>query len=411
MAKRTQKNKDYDNLDTLLTMQHYIDALKKCRRCVDWKGSVQYYTQNSIELIYETISELERGELPKLANIREITLYERGKLRTITPIVIDDRITQRVICDYALAPIIHDSLIYDNGASMKDRGVAFARKRMNHQLSQAIRKWGSDFYALTFDFKNFFGSIPHSTCLNVLQHYFTDQRIIDLIMGIIKSYQVIQANKLDDMSERAEYIRKAEANQAIGICLGSQISQILALVVPNKLDHYVKDIRGTKFYSRYMDDGVLLSNDKEFLLSVYAGMKVIAAELGLKFNEKKTRIVKMTKGFTFLKIKYRVCGRKVVKTLARSSTVRMRRKLKKFYKMVHAGTLCLDDVCQSFQSWLSHSSYAQTYRTQTRMKKLYNDLFGGYRLTKKFRHTEGGKQYALLQANKRNQFCWNWNIV
>lgn len=271
MAKRAEKYKEYDNYDNLLTMQHYVDALKKCRRCVDWKGSVQYYTQNCIELMASTISDLEQGKLPRLTNLSEITLYERGKLRTITPIVINDRITQRVICDYSLVPIIYNSLIYDNGASMKDRGVAFARKRMHRQLSQAVRKWGSDFYALTFDFKNFFGSIPHSTCLSVLKKYYSDQRMIDLIMGIARSYQVIQADKINDPHERELFMQGVEANQAIGICLGSQISQILALVVPNRLDHYVKDKRGVHFYSRYMDDGVLLSNDKEFLLDVYSG--------------------------------------------------------------------------------------------------------------------------------------------
>lgn len=411
MIKRAEKYKEYDNFDHLLTMQHYMDALKKCRRNVDWKGSVQHYTQNCIELILSAIEDLENGKLPKPTNLNEIQLFERGKLRTITPIMINDRITQRVICDYSLVPIIRDSLIYDNGASLKDKGVAFARKRMYCQLSQAVRKWGSDFYALTFDFKNFFGSIPHSTCLSILKKHYTDQRIIDLIMGIVKSYQDIQANKIDDPFERSLFMQNVEANEGVGICLGSQISQILALAVPNQIDHYIKDKRGVRFYFRYMDDGVLLSNDKEFLLDVYCGMKKIADELGLEFNEKKTHVVRMTKGFTFLKIRYRVCGCKIIRTLARSSAVRMRRRLKRFVNMVKSGLLLVEDVYQSFQSWLSHAIYAQTYHIRTRMIRLYNDLFDGYRLTKKFQYTEGGKQYAVLQANKRNQFCWNWNFV
>ena len=33
----------------------------------------------------------------------------------------------------------------------------------------------------------------------------------------------------------------------------------------NGLDHFIKEDLGAKYYIRYMDDGVILSNDKEYL--------------------------------------------------------------------------------------------------------------------------------------------------
>lgn len=411
LARRMERNKEYDNFDRVLTMQHYMEALKKCRRGVDWKGSVQQYSHNCITTIKDTIVMLQKGKLPKLANPNEITLYERGKLRVITPIIIDDRMTQRVLCDYSLAPMVQGSLIYDNGASMQGKGVTFARDRMDKQLRGAIRKWGSDFYVLAFDFKNFFGSIPHQVCLQELERIYTDKRIIDLVMGIIKSYQVIPASRIKDDKLRQKYMEGVEKNRAVGICLGSQISQIMALTVPNKLDHYVKDVRSVKYYARYMDDGVLFSDSKEYLMDIYRGMQVIAKQLGLHFNQKKTRIVKITKGFTFLKIKYRVVCGKVIKTLTRSGTARMRRKLKKFRGLVDRGRIMMDDVFASMQSWLSHTRYARSYRTKKNMINLYNNLFDGYRLTKKFSHTKGGRQYAVLQADRRNQYRWCWDFA
>ena len=41
------------------------------------------------------------------------------------------------------------------------------------------------------------------------------------------------------------------------------------------------------------------------------------------------------------------------------------------------------------------------------MMKLYNDLFGGYKLTKKYKYLKGGKNGELLQADKRHEFYWS----
>jgi hypothetical protein len=195
-----------------------------------------------------------------------------------------------------------------------------------------------------------------------------------------------------------------------GICLGSQISQILALVVPNELDHFIKDKMQMKRYIRYMDDGIIIHKDKEFLKKLYEKMKVICNKLGLTFNAKKTKIVKATKGISFLKIKYRVVGKKLIKTLVRSGIVRMRRKLKKFKKKVDNGTMKLDDVYNSIQSWLTHAKLAKSYHTVKSMLKLYDDLFGGYKITKRyFRNLKRkeGKLSEVLQSDKWAAFRWD----
>ena len=131
----------------------------------------------------KTVDKLHNLELPKISSVRKITLYERGKERIIVPITIRDRMTQRVICDYSLIPVFKNKLIYDNGASMKGKGVDFTRKRVEKHIREAIKEYGADdLYALTFDFKSFFNSIPHQTCLNVLKDNYTDKRMIGLII-------------------------------------------------------------------------------------------------------------------------------------------------------------------------------------------------------------------------------------
>lgn len=407
--KRAEVYGSADNFKEVVSMQHFVQALQKCRKGVNWKGSVQVYTENFLEEI-QTAREslLIKEQLPKLTSTKRIQVYERGKRREIVPIRISDRMIQRVLCDHALVPRLQPTLIYDNGASMKGKGVDFARKRMEKHLRKAIKKYGANFYALTFDFKSFFDSIPHKTCLKVLKKYFNDKHIIGLTMAIIRSYQLAVLDEIKDVEERERRRKIIQNNDSVGICLGSQVSQIMALVVPNLLDHYIKDRIGVKHYIRYMDDGVILSNDKEFLHELYAEMKKICDDLGLTFNDKKTKIVKATKGFTFLKIQYIVtptCG--VVKRLTRAGTVRMRRKLKKFKRLVDRGEMTLDDVYNSIQSWVAHSEIAKSYRARRSMLRLYNDLFDGYRMTKKYTHIKGGKNGELLQADKWQHLRWS----
>ena len=96
----------------------------------------------------------------------------------------------------------------------------------------------------------------------------------------------------------------------------------------------------------------------------------------------------MTKGFTFLKIHYRLAQNgKVIRTLSHSSVVRMRRKLKKFKAKVDTGQMTVEDVYNSVQSWISHAKYAkQSYHSVKSILLLYDELFGGYRITKKYFH-------------------------
>lgn len=414
-ARKVEKRKltaHEDNFEAVMTTQHYVEALNKCRKGVSWKSSVQIYTQNAIEEISRVRSSLMMGKLPELTAVHRIVLNERGKLREIVPITIRDRMVQRVLCDNSLVPRLQRSLIYDNGASMKGKGVEFTRARLLHHMHQAYKEYGYECYALTFDFKSFFDSIPHRTCLNVLNRYFDDKRIIGLTMAIIRSYQKSEIEKIKDPVERAAKLKALQNHESRGICLGSQISQIMALAVPNRLDHYIKDITGVKHYIRYMDDGIIFSNDKQFLANLYSEMKKIATELGLTFNEKKTRIVKLSKGFVFMKVRYRLLPTgKVVRTLTRAGIVRMRRKLKKLKGLVDAGILTYDDVYNSMQSWLAHSYIANSYHARRNMLKLYNELFDGYKLTKKYEHIKGGKNGELLQADKWQHLRWDCQPV
>ena len=125
-----------------------------------------------------------------------------------------------------------------------------------------------------------------------------------------------------------------------------------------------------------MDDGYIISHDKQFLKECYNTLKSMCAEAGITLNTKKTHITSLSRGFTFLKIKFSLTASgKVVRRLSHDSSVRMRRKLKKLRKKVNDGKMEVRDVVCSMQSWVGHTLNIDAYRTRQRMLRLFYSLY------------------------------------
>ena len=80
-----------------------------------------------------------------------------------------DKTVNHLLCDEVLSPAISPFLIHDNGASQKNKGVAFSRKRLETHLHRYYREHKSnDGYILLMDFSGYYASIPHKKCLQVI---------------------------------------------------------------------------------------------------------------------------------------------------------------------------------------------------------------------------------------------------
>jgi len=379
--KRRARIEEHGSFSRVITMQNLHKSLKRRRSSVEWKGSVQRYLQHAVVKIKRTKDDLHAGRLRINQTIRRRVVYERGKQRVIHAIMIDARVIQGALCDSSITPLTQPLLIYDNPASTKGKGVSHARSRNMRFLMRHAAAHGRDTYALAYDFTGYFSNIPHRLCRQRLIGAGMDQRLVDLTMHFIKLYQAQDITLMRGAAVRREMNRKLQNDELAGATLGSQISQDMALVIPNSLDHTVKDRERTRCYIRFMDDGIAYGTRKDMqrLLDV---IRREAAALGLQLNEKKTHITRMSRGTTFLKVRYIITKTgAVIRKNAKGSIVRMRRKLKKFRRMVDAGEMELHDVLTTFKSWYGNTrQVASTYRQRKRMLLLYNELFRGYGL-------------------------------
>ena len=151
---------------------------------------------------------------------------------------------------------------------------------------------------------------------------------------------------------------------------------MLALASANKLDHFVKEVLRVKGYGRYMDDGYLIHQSKDYLRHCLEEIKKVCDELGLHLNLKKTRIVKLKDGFTFLKVKHYLTDTgRVIRKIPHDGITRMRRKLKKLKRRVDAGLMELKDVKQALQSWAGHTLKFDAYKTRMAMYARFANLY------------------------------------
>ena len=340
-----------DSFDWVFSYGHLYHSYKMSRRGVAWKASVQKYITQAPLNVLTTYKRLHSGKF-KSSGFYEFDLMERGKLRHIKSVTIGERVVQRCLCDYALVPMLGRTFIYDNGACMKDKGYTFAAKRLTKHLHDFYRKHGNDGYVLLFDFSKFFDRVSHALAKKILREEFTDPQILALTDHFIDAFG------------------------DVGLGLGSQISQILALASANRLDHYIKERARVKYYARYNDDGYLIHHDKAHLEKCLKAIRIICKRLSITLNTRKTQIVKLSHGFTFLKVRYFLLpSGKVIKKLAHKSIVRMRRKLKKFVPKYRAGIMTHKDIYQSWQSWRAYARNFNAYHSIQSMGKLYNKLF------------------------------------
>lgn len=354
-----------------------MDAAKKCMQGVMWKYSTQAYYLDRIERIRITKERLESRDRMSDGFV-QFTICERGKRRDIRSIHINERVVHRAENDLILVPVLRPKLIYDNDASLKDRGTHFALKRLKVHLWKYYREHGSnDGYILMGDLHSYFDSVDHDVVFREYSRIFGyDPDIVNLTMDFIDAFGV----------------------KSLG--LGSQVSQMTAVFYPNRIDHYIKEQLKIKGYGRYMDDFYLIHESREYLVECLERIRRMYADIGIELNEKKTRIVKLSDEFKFLKAKTHLTGTgRVVMRPDRGTITRERRKLKALRRKLDAGEIVFADVQQAYNSWRGHIKHFDSYRTMRNMDKLFHELF-----SEEIRKERSGRNGSKKSKNYRGEF-------
>lgn len=389
----TAINSRYKNMTNIIYDGNALyRAFCRTRKVCAYKPQMQRFELDFLHQLAVLQQELKSGEYEMMPKT-QFVIKERGKTRLIRAAAIRDKIVQHVLCDEVLTPALLPKLIYDNYASLEGRGVAMARKRFKIMLHRYYRKYGTnDGYILLMDFSGFYDNLRHDGVYKAIAKHVKDREVLALLGKAIKScrqdvsyladaeivalyngrYKALDyADVPNEMKTGSKYLNK-------GMDIGDQASQIAAIYYPTPVDNFIKIVKGEKYYGRYMDDSFIISGSKEHLKELLLEIKVQTDALGLIFNERKVKIIKLSQTFSFLQNRYTLTetGR-VIERINPKRVTAMRRRLKKLAKLQKQGRITKQDIQNCFFSWRG-SFYKYMSKAQRRnMDAVYNDLIGG----------------------------------
>ena len=305
-----QVNSIYDNIvDTQKIMKMYD---KRIRINTKNKTKLLRFEYNYVSNIVYIKNILEdRKYIPGKYNI---FIIKEPKLRLIMSQNIIDKIINHLVSEYLLVEVFDKTLIDSNIATRKNKGTDYGVKL----LKKYIKKLNNNkFYILKFDISKYFYNLDHEILKNIISKKIKDKDAINLLYKIIDSTDYSYINKrINDLKNREiekilnrnnldkerlinEIKSIPEYKNGKGLPIGNMSSQFLAILYLNELDHYIKEELKIKYYIRYMDDGILLHTDKEYLKKCLEKIEKILGRYGLKLNNK-TRIYSSDEGFEFL---------------------------------------------------------------------------------------------------------------
>lgn len=158
------------------------------------------------------------------------------KERTICAASFDERVLHHAIMNIC-HPIFERTLIYDTYATRPGKGIYKALEKVLTQFSHYK-------YVAKLDVRKFFDNISHDKLKLFLKTKFKDPLLLHIFYQILDSYAV---------------------KRGYGLPIGNLLSQYFANFYLSNLDHFIKESLHIKEYVRYMDDMLLLSNDKTVL--------------------------------------------------------------------------------------------------------------------------------------------------
>ena len=348
--------------ERLTDINALLSAVRKLEKSSVWKSSVQRITCNRLSFCTALRKSLIDGTYRPGKGFKFI-VSERGCRRFIRALDPADMVLQHALCDAVLLPALTPYLIYDNGASLKGKGMAFTRQRLAAHLREYRRKHDAGGWVLKIDFAKFFDNIPHDRLIDSIDAKVRDSRIRDLLSMLLAPYSAdvsytdtdfdtVPYNSLQDFETSGLRDGSRILRHSVGI--GAPVAQIGGVWDPTPIDTDAKVVRSCRYYGRYMDDIYILHHDRSFLLSVLDGIRQQAHALGLFISEKKTHITPLRQGFTFCKIRYSftASGRLLMRP-CRETFARERRRLKTLYQLALCGKISITDYKDLYHSWRS----------------------------------------------------------
>jgi len=234
--------KRHGNLfEKIASIENLIEADRRARKGKGNQYGVMLF-DNKRDENFRVLHEMLINKTYKTSDYSTFKIYEPKEREVYRLPYFPDRITHHAIMNY-LEGILTPTFTADTYSCIKGKGIHAALK----SVRSALKDVAGTKYCLKLDIKKFYPNIDHSTLKLLLRRKIKDNDLMWLLDGIIDS--------------------------APGIPIGNYLSQYFANYYLTGFDHWLKEVKGVKYYFRYADDFVLLSDNKQFLHQVLLDIK------------------------------------------------------------------------------------------------------------------------------------------
>ena len=334
---------DYENL---------YEAYLSARRNKTQRSEVLAFTRNLEENLIELQNEL-IWHTYHVGRYRELYVTDPKK-RLIMALPFRDRVIQWAI--YRQINYLLDKRYIPTSYACRIGG---GTQRAVHQFQQYIRHTPGEVYVLKLDVSKYFYRIDHGVLLGILHRIFKDHELLELLRRIIDDEQGGGLFGID--------IETGEREAGVGMPIGNLTSQMFANLYLNEADQFAKHELRARKYIRYMDDMVIVSNDKAYLRDCWQAMDdFLAGHLKLRLNRKST-ILKASNGID-------LCGHRVWRDhikLRKKAALKAKYRLRWLKGAYASGEVDLQTVTASLTSYFGLLSHCDSYELR---KSILKDL-------------------------------------
>ena len=202
------------------------------------------------------------------------------KPRNIHKAAVKDRLLHHALYRQ-LYPFFDRTFIADSYSCRLNKGTHKAVERFHAFSRKVSRNDTRTVWVLKCDIRKFFASVDQETLLYIVRRYIPDKDIVSVLSEIVSSFHSTQKGR--------------------GLPLGNLTSQLLVNIYMNEFDQFVKHALKVKYYIRYADDFVFLSDDKQCLEDILPKIsRFLKEKLKLLLHPDKVFIKTLASGVDFL---------------------------------------------------------------------------------------------------------------
>ena len=264
--------------EDIISVENLLDAWKEFLNGKKSRADVQEFQRHLMSNIFLLHRELK-------AKVYKHSAYEAfnisdPKPRSIHKAKVRDRLLHHAIYRI-LYPFFDKKFISDSFSCRVGKGIHKALERFNTFSRKVSKNHSRTRWVLKCDIRKFFASIDQKILLDILNKHISDTDLLWLLQNIIESFSSTQKGK--------------------GLPLGNLTSQLLVNIYMNEFDQYVKHRLKVKYYIRYADDFVILSENRVWLEDILVEMQTfLSNQLKLDLHPNKVFIKTIASGVDFL---------------------------------------------------------------------------------------------------------------